>query len=111
MEYIGYVYILECANGKYYTGSTNDIESRITQHREGLGSNFTKKYLPFNLVYVQVFETVELAFHREKQIQGWSHKKKEALIASDINSLQRLAECKNESHANSIYSHNIGKED
>jgi putative endonuclease len=104
---IGYVYILECSNGKYYTGSTIDIDRRLSEHQAGLGANFTRKNLPFKLVYVEIFERVDHAFQREKQIQGWSHKKKEALIASDINSLHKLSECQNESHVNSIYSHKI----
>ena len=102
---IGYVYILECSNGKYYTGSTIDLDKRLSEHHAGLGANFTRKYLPFKLVYVEIFERIDQAFKREKQIQGWSHKKKAALIASDMNSLHKLSECMNDSHANSIYSH------
>ena len=100
MEVIGYVYILECSNCKFYTGSTIDLEKRLIEHQAGLGANFTRKYLPFKLVYVEVCEKVEKAFKREKQIQGWSHKKKLALISSDINSLHKLSECQNESHVN-----------
>ena len=104
---VGYVYILECANGKYYTGSTVDLEKRMREHQEGLGSNFTRKYLPFKLVFVEIFERIDQAFLREKQIQGWSHKKKKALIESDFNSLHTLSECQNTSHVNSIYSHGM----
>ena|SRR5687767_9249751 len=107
MHYIGYVYILLCSNGKYYTGSTTDLQKRLAEHKEGCGSNFTRKYLPFKLVYVETFNTVDLAFAREKQIQGWSRKKKEALIRSDFNSLKRFSECENDSHVNSVYSHSI----
>ena len=96
MDGIGCVYILECSNGKFYTGSTI-----------GLGANFTAKFLPTNLVYIEYFERIDLAFAREKQIQGWSHKKKLALITSDFNMLSKLSECQNESHSNSIYSHNL----
>ena len=106
MEVIGYVYILECFNGKYYTGSTIDLDKRLTQHQAGIGANFTIKNLPFILVYVETFERIDLAFKHEKQIQGWSHKKKSALIASELNSLRKLSECQNESHANNVYSHN-----
>jgi putative endonuclease len=76
----GFVYILKCANDQYYTGSTIDLEIRLIQHRNGLGSNFTKKNLPFELVYFEEFQRIDEAFSREKQIQGWSRKKKEALI-------------------------------
>lgn len=105
MEQIGYTYILECANGKYYTGSTIELDKRLAQHQAGLGANFTRKNLPFKLVYVEIFERIDQAFTREKQIQGWSHKKKEALITSAFSDLYKLSECQNESHANSIYSH------
>ena len=109
MESIGYVYILECANGKFYTGSTNDLAKRMGEHHAGMGANFTRKYLPIQLVYVEIFLRIEEAFKREKQIQGWSHKKKAALIASDLNCLHKLSECQNESHSNSIYSHHPEK--
>jgi putative endonuclease len=92
---------------KIYTGSTTDLQKRLAEHQEGRGANFTRKFLPFELVYVETFKTVDMAFAREKQIQGWSHKKKEALIRSDFNSLKQFSECENDSHVNSIYSHTI----
>ena len=76
----GYMYILLCSNGQYYTGSTNNVERRLAQHREGEGSNFTKKHLPVKLVYLEEYDSIEDAFFREKQVQGWRRKKKEALI-------------------------------
>ena len=92
----GYMYILKCANGSYYTGSTIDLERRLEQHKNGEGANFTRKHLPVELVYVEEFSKIEDAFYREKQIQGWSRKKKEALIAGNFDKLHELAECKNE---------------
>ncbi len=74
------MYILECANGCYYTGSTNDLECRLKQHQNGEGVNFTKKHLPVKLVYFEKFQRIDHAFNREKQVQGWNRKKKEALI-------------------------------
>jgi len=47
----GYTYILRCANGSYYTGSTNNMETRMSQHQNGEGANFTRKHLPVELVY------------------------------------------------------------
>ncbi len=76
----GWVYILECSDGTYYTGSTNNIDIRLAQHVSGEGANYTKKKLPVKLVYVEEFQRVDKAFYREKQLQGWSRKKKEALI-------------------------------
>jgi len=77
----GYMYILKCSNGAYYTGSTKYLEKRIQQHQNGEGSNYTRKHLPVELVYFEEFHRVDKAFYRGKQVQGWSRKKKEALIS------------------------------
>ena len=74
------MYILECSDGSYYTGSTNNLELRLQQHQAGEGANHTKKRLPVTLVYYEQYERIDEAFFREKQVQGWSRKKKEALI-------------------------------
>ena len=79
----GYVYILKCSNGCYYTGSTINLELRIIQHQNGEGANYTKKHLPVELVYFEEFQHVAEAFKREKQIQGWSRRKKEVLISRE----------------------------
>lgn len=85
------MYILECCDGSYYTGSTNDLDFRVEQHQKGEGANHTKKRLPVTLVYCQEFMRVEDAFYREKQVQGWSRRKKEALIKNNPNSLPMLS--------------------
>ncbi len=77
---IGWMYILECSDGSYYTGSTNNLELRLQQHQNGEGANHTKKHLPVKLIYYEEFSRIDEAFYREKQVQGWSRKKKEALI-------------------------------
>jgi len=94
----GYVYILECCNGMYYTGSTNNLQKRLEQHSDGHGSNFTKKFPPVQLLYVEEFSRIDHAFYREKQIQGWSRQKKEALINGEFNKLHEFSECMNETH-------------
>ncbi|MGC3977582.1 MAG: GIY-YIG nuclease family protein [Paludibacteraceae bacterium] len=90
-----YMYILKCSNGMYYTGSTVNLERRLQQHQNGEGSNFTGKHLPVTLVYYEEFSRISDAFYREKQIQKWSRKKKEALIRGEIDLLHELASCKN----------------
>ena len=90
----GYTYILECSDGSYYTGSTNDLEIRLLQHQNGEGSKYTKKRLPIKLIYFEEFMNIDEAFYREKQIQGWSHKKKEALINGKTNLLPELSKSK-----------------
>ena len=87
----GYVYILKCANGNFYTGSTVDLARRFYQHQVGEGANYTRKHRPVVLVYQQEFPTIGEAFRREKQIQGWSHAKKQALIDGDFDILRSLS--------------------
>ena len=87
----GYMYILECADGSYYTGSTTNLELRLQQHQSGEGANHTKKRLPVKLVYYEEFPRIDEAFYREKQVQGWSRKKKEALIRGETDKLPELA--------------------
>ncbi len=98
----GYMYILRCANGQYYTGSTKYLQRRLAQHQQGEGANFTKKHLPVELVYYEEYNRIDTAFYREKQVQAWSSKKKEALIKGDFNRLHELAECQNETHCSNI---------
>jgi predicted GIY-YIG superfamily endonuclease len=94
-----YVYILECSDGTYYTGSTWDIEKRLAEHNNGEGANYTAKRLPVALVFQQEFQSIEDAFKLEKQLQGWSHQKKEALIKSNWEIVHKLAECRNDSNS------------
>ncbi len=87
----GWMYILKCADGSYYTGSTKDLELRLAQHQSGQGAKHTKKRLPVTLAYVEEFERIDEAFAREKQIQGWRREKKEALILGEFGRLPDLA--------------------
>ena len=88
---MAYVYILECTDGSYYTGSTTNLEHRLWQHQQGEGSNHTAKRLPVKLVYHEQYERIDEAFYREKQIQGWSRKKKLALIEQQFDKLPALS--------------------
>ncbi|WP_244279579.1 GIY-YIG nuclease family protein [Leptospira brenneri] len=85
------MYILICSDGSYYTGSTKYLEKRIKQHQSGKGANFTKKRLPVQLVYYEEYSRIDHAFYREKQVQGWSRKKKESLMRQDFDELSLLA--------------------
>jgi len=88
---IGYMYILECADGTYYTGSTKDVLYRLKQHQNGEGANYTKTRLPVKLVYYEEYDRIDEAFYREKQVQGWNRKKKRALIHGELNRLPELS--------------------
>lgn len=100
------MYILHCADGSYYTGSTIDINRRLRQHQSGTGANFTRKHLPVTLVYKERFSRIADAFRREKQVQRWTRQKKEALINSDINLLHDLAKCTNNTASVNRHKHN-----
>ncbi|AVL97367.1 GIY-YIG nuclease family protein [Microbacterium paraoxydans] len=90
-----WTYILECRDGSFYTGSTNgDLEARIWEHNhdDAFAAIHTRHRRPVSLVYAEHFDTVDAAFFREKQIQGWSRRKKMALIENrweDLPSLSR----------------------
>lgn len=92
------MYILECGNGAYYVGSTDNLKFRIRLHQDGKGANFTAKHPPVKLVYYEVFKRLDEAFEREKQVQGWSRAKKQALIYGHEQLLHGLSVCKNASH-------------
>ena len=87
----GFMYILLCANGQYYTGSTKCLARRIRQHNNGRGANYTRKYGTVKLVYYEEYFRIEKAYYRERQIHNWSHDKKEALIRGDIAYLKAAA--------------------
>lgn len=82
MKRVYFVYILASATGTLYVGVTNDLERRIVQHRAGEGSVFTKKDRVRRLVYFEDTPDVYEAIAREKQIKGWTRRKKLELIHS-----------------------------
>jgi putative endonuclease len=76
----GYTYILKCFDDSFYVGSTKDIYRRLNQHQNGSGAEYTKRRLPVELLYYEEYSRIDTVFYREKQIQGWSRKKRKALI-------------------------------
>ena len=67
---MAWMYILECADGSYYVGSTNDLERRLLEHQEGRGARYTTKRLPVKLVHIEEYNFAAEAFEREKQVQN-----------------------------------------
>ena len=102
------MYILECADGSYYTGSTKDLELRLMEHQAGEGANHTRKRLPVRLVFFEEYSRIDDAFYREKQVQGWSRKKKEALINGLSNELKISAGCMNQTHFRNYRKNEVG---
>ena len=76
-----YIYLLANKhNNVLYTGVTNDLIRRVYEHKNKLVAGFTKKYNVDRLVYYEVYGSIITAVEREKQIKGWSRKKKQDLI-------------------------------
>ena len=88
---MAWMYILECCDGSYYIGSTKNLELRFLQHQSGKGSRYTSGRLPVELVYCEEYERVTDAYNREKQVQGWTRRKREALIHGTPELLPLLA--------------------
>lgn len=88
---MGFMYILECSDGTYYTGSKKKLERRLSEHQNKQSANYTKQRLPVKLVYFEEYDRIDKAFYREKQVQGWSRKKKQALINGNQELLPKLS--------------------
>ena len=86
-----WTYILLCSDGSYYAGSTTNLEQRIVDHNNGRYGGYTSMRLPVRLGWYQEFTDARDAIILERQIKGWSRKKKEALIRGDFHMLHELA--------------------
>ena len=75
-----FVYILQCSDDSYYVGSTQNVLQRLDVHLSGNGPVFTSRRLPVQLVYQEPYATLEEAVRREKQLKGWTRKRKLDLI-------------------------------
>lgn len=84
VEDIWYVYIIECQNGKYYTGITKDVSERFTKHAQGKGAKFTLRNLPKRVVYTEKCANIYDARKHENQIKSWDRKKKIELIGGNL---------------------------
>ena len=87
-----WLYILKCADGSYYTGTTKDPERRLGEHLKGIPGSYTWNKRPVELVFTYEFSTWSEAVEREFQIKKWSRKKKQALIQGDWDTLKMLSQ-------------------
>jgi superfamily II DNA or RNA helicase/predicted GIY-YIG superfamily endonuclease len=87
----GYMYLLECADGSLYTGSTTNLRTRLQQHNDQEGARHTAARGPVKLIYYETFDRIDEAFAREKQVQGWGREKKTSLIKGNIDLLKQLS--------------------
>ena len=91
-----FIYILKCSDDSYYTGVTNNLEKRINEHQSRLIKGYTSSRLPVKLVFSERFTDINDAIRFEKQVKGWTRKKKEALINRDFDLLVKISNMKKE---------------
>ena len=90
-----YLYIVRCADGSFYIGTTRtSLEIRIAQHNAGTFEGYTKSRRPVELVFSQWFDSITDAIESERKMKKWSRAKKAAFIHGDIVSLCALAKRK-----------------
>jgi len=75
-----FVYILECQDGSFYTGITDDLKRRFSDHKNGKGGHYTRSHKPRHIVYSEKVATRSDALKREYQIKSWRREKKLELI-------------------------------
>jgi len=75
-----YVYMVECADGTYYTGYTSDLGKRLKRHNDGLASKYTRGRLPVTLVWKKEYQQFKSAFKTELVIKNLTRMQKEALV-------------------------------
>lgn len=86
---MNYTYIVECSDGSYYTGWTNDLIKRIEKHNSGTGAKYTKGRRPVTLKYYEEFASKQEAMRREYEIKKLLRKDKEKLI-QDYNGRENI---------------------
>ena len=86
-----WVYILRCGDGSYYTGHTDDLDHRLRQHHIDVSDGYTASRKPLSLVYSCEFPSRVEALEAERQIKGWTRKKKDALLRGDWAAVNRLS--------------------
>jgi putative endonuclease len=87
-----FLYILRCADGSFYIGTTRtSLEIRIAQHNAGLFGGYTATRRPVTLVFSQWFERITDATENERKLKKWSRAKKEAFIRGDLAALRQLS--------------------
>ena len=101
-----WVYILECADGSYYAGHTDDLEIRRSQYLAGECEGYVAAHRPVKLAWSQECATRYEALSAERQIKGWSRKKKEAMMLGDWNQVSQLAKSKTAVRPELVEGHN-----
>ena len=75
-----FCYMLQCSDASFYVGIAVDVEERVRRHNWGVGPAYTAERRPVKLVWSERCASSDAAREREKEIKGWSRKKKFELI-------------------------------
>ena len=87
-----HVYMLRCADGSYYIGTTRKgLDRRLSEHNNGMFDGWTAKRRPVVVVWAEHFPDITDAIAVERQLKGWSRAKKEALIRGDFEAIRLVA--------------------
>jgi len=78
------MYILECCDGRFYTGMTNNIQKRLSEHKSGKGGKFTRSFGVKKLLYKEEYATKQEAMKREAKVKGLTKKQKTTLIKGKL---------------------------
>ncbi len=92
-----YFYIVQCADGSYYIGHTDNLEQRVCEHNEGKYKGYTLNRLPVTLKYFELFQTRDEAFVAEHKIKRWTRQKKEILIRNGWGGFKNEESCRMDS--------------
>lgn len=79
--------MLRCCDGTIYVGSTRDLDRRLEEHNQGVGSEYTWRRLPVALIWSAEFDRIDEAFAWEKRLQGWSHAKRLAFAEGGLDAV------------------------
>ena len=83
MDHKAYMYVLECRDGSYYTGYTNDVKRRLAVHNSGKGAKYTRARLPVKLIYAQGFASKEEAMSAEALLKRKKRQQKERFLSEN----------------------------
>lgn len=80
INFMWYVYILQCVDGSLYTGASNNVSQRFSDHKNGKGGHYTRSHKPIKLIYQENCGTKSEALKREGEIKSWSRNKKISIL-------------------------------
>ena len=88
-----FFYVLECGDGSYYAGYTNDLERRVRVHNEGKGAKYTRAKLPVRCIYYEKFETKREAMQAEYKFKQLNRNQKERYIGTEVSTNEVTKKC------------------